>query len=62
LKGTRNCIGVISEGLDKGRGNVGRIEEIGGEDRRRNDQLTNNVVNSEDRTQGFGGGEARRRA
>jgi len=22
LKGTRNCIGVISEGLDNGRGNV----------------------------------------
>jgi len=36
---------------------LGSIEEIGGEDRRRNDQLTNSDVDSEDRSQGFGGGE-----
>jgi len=41
LKGTRNCIG--------------RIEEIGGEDKRRNDELTNNVVDSEFRPQGLEG-------
>jgi len=33
------------------------IEEIGREDRRRNEQLTNNAVDSEGRPQGFGGGE-----
>jgi len=35
-------------------------QEVGGEDRRRNDQLTNNAVDYEGRPQGFGGGEARR--